>query len=296
MTKSLFVTGGSGYLGKRFLGLLDPSRFRRVVVLQRQGTIEPKGEMEVVAGDLLDPKSYRSSIDGDTMIVHLAALTGKGTRAAHMEMNLGATKALLAAAQSRGAREFFFVSSIAAGFENRTGYHYADAKALGEKAVQESGLAHLIVRPTMIFGPSAPVLEGLGKLASAPLVPVFGGGANICQPIDVDDMAKWLVFALENIVFDGDTYALGGPDKISMRALLQKIRIRKTGKEGGLVTAPLGLIRFCLQLLEGPLLPFLPLTAGQLASFANDSVAEALPRDLGGHLISTHLEDMMSPE
>ncbi len=294
MTKSLFVTGGSGYLGKRFLGCLDPSRFRRVVVLQRQGTIEPKEEMEVVEGDLLDPRSYQSSIDGDMTIVHLAALTGKGTRAAHREMNLDTTKALLAAAQSQGAREFLFVSSIAAGFKYRAGYHYADAKALGEKAVQESGLAHLIVRPTMIFGPQAPVLEGLEKLASAPLVPVFGGGANICQPIHVDDMAKWLVFALENISFDGETLALGGPDGISMRALLQKIRICSTGKEGGLVTAPLGFIRFCLQLLEGPFFSLLPLTAGQLASFANDSVAEPLSNELGGHLISTPLEDMIS--
>ena len=74
---------------------------------------------------------------------------------------------------------------------------------------------------------------------------------------------------------------LGGPAAYSMKELLGKLR----GKAGSpaFLHVPLGLTRSVLGAVEGPLLPVLPFTAGQLATFANDSIATPHP------LVSRHL-------
>lgn len=291
--KSLFITGASGYLGQRFLELLELAQIDEIVCLRHQGTVAESAQITVVEGDLNEPQTFAHAIKEGVSVLHLAALTGKGSRADHNLFNLEATKGLLRAAIDQGAGEILFVSSVAVEFEDRAGYHYADAKAEAEKVVLASELPSLIVRPTMIFGPHAPVLEGLSKLASAPLVPVFGGGGNCCQPVFVDDLARWLDFALHRIPFDGSTFTIGGPTILTMKELLAELRQLAKGKKGGLIPFPLGLTRSLLRLAEPLLLPLLPLTAGQLASFANSSLGQTLSDANGGHLLRTPLAKML---
>ncbi|MFT7617329.1 MAG: nucleoside-diphosphate-sugar epimerase [Planctomycetota bacterium] len=290
--KSLFVTGGSGFLGRRFLELMDRSVFEKVVCLRHSTPVADLPGITFVEGDLEDSESYRAHIEEGMTIVHLAGLTGKGSKADHFKFNFEATQALLRAAADQAACEFLFVSSVAVAFEDRSGYHYAEAKEVAEQAVLTSSIPSLIVRPTMIFGPDAPVLQGLAKLASAPIVPVFGGGENQCQPVFVDDLAKWLEFAIHGMVFDDSTHTIGGSTKLTMKELLVELRQRSNKGTGGLVRFPLRSTRFMLRVAEPLLLSLLPLTAGQLASFANDSISSPLPESFGGNLLTTPLSEM----
>ncbi len=293
MNQSLFITGGSGYLGRYFLKALDVDMYDKIVLLDRSGTLAHKAGFAVHAGDLLDPGSYENVIEEGATVIHMAALTGKGRRAEHFLMNKVATERLLGAAIRKGARRFLFLSSIAVEFAVRPGYHYADAKLAAEQAVQSSGIDHLIVRPTMIFGPEAPVMQGLSKLATAPLVPLFGGGSHQCQPVHVQDMARWLVFALRSLAFDNSIYSVAGPEALSLKNLLRMIRKKETGKDGGFLNWPLAPTRFLLRLIESPLMKFMPLTSGQLATFANDSTAALMAQEQGGHFLKTPITEMI---
>jgi NADH dehydrogenase len=136
-----------------------------------------------------------------------------------------------------------------------------------------SGLRWTIVRPTMIFGPGSPVLEGLRRLAALPVMPVFGNGRAPVQPIFVDDLAGAVAALLEEPASEGRTIEIGGPEVLSMERLLLRIR-RKLGiRNARLVHLPAGPTAAFLGLLEPVLRPLLPVTAGQLASLTSDGTA-----------------------
>lgn len=273
MAQGLLITGASGFLGRRLLSRLDGTRWQRVRVLWRSAA-EPGGGVEAVRGDLLEPHRWADALAGCDTVLHMAAATGKHRRQEYFRVNCTGTKQLLAECRKAGVKRFLHISTIAVQFQDQAYYYYAQSKAEAEKAVAASGLRYLIVRPTMIFGHGSPVLDGLRRLARAPRVCVFGRGMVRVQPLDVDDLAAYLLWALESDAFADRVVACGGPDIVTMEELLLEIRRRVDGKPGRVVHLPVGWVRPALAAIEPLLLPLMPVTAGQLASFLNDGVAE----------------------
>jgi nucleoside-diphosphate-sugar epimerase len=232
-----------------------------------------------VRADLAEPDGYRDALAGAQTVVHVAATTGKARPAVYERNNVQATQALLEASAAAGVARFVFISSIAAAFADRRYYPYAESKVAAETAVQASPLTTLIVRPTMILGEGSPVQASLARLGRLPLIPMFGDGKVLVQPIDVADLVRLLVGLLqEPAPPSGTVLEVGGPETYSMAELVRRLR-RAAGIEGKarFIHLPIGLLRAGLALVEGLLLPVLPFTAGQLASFANDSKATPNP-------------------
>jgi NADH dehydrogenase len=280
--QSVFVTGCSGFVGRRLLPRLTASGVKEIVCLSRSGEL-PHGvaagdaSLRCVRGNLTEPASYAPDLAKCECVVHLAAATGKATREEHFRTNLEGTRALLEAAKQAGVKKFLFVSSIAAKFPDKTNYWYAQAKAQAEELVRQSGLAHTILRPTMIFGPAAPVLEGMAKLALLPVTPMFGNGRTPVQPIHVDDVAGCISDILERDAFHGETIEIGGPEKLSIEKMLARIRESRGGGAMRAVHMPLGIVVPILRMLEPVAYKFLPFTLGQLATFRNDGTIRENP-------------------
>ncbi|MEP6999346.1 MAG: NAD(P)H-binding protein [bacterium] len=275
---ALFVTGATGFVGRRVARALARDGHEDVRLLTRHPERMPsiRAGWSVVSGDLARPAEWSARLEGVDTVVHLAASTGKVRKGVHVDAIVGGTERLLDAARTAGVSRFMFVSSVAAGFANRRYYPYADAKAAAEALVRESAFDWLIVRPTMVFGPDSPVLRGLRKLAMLPLPLIFGSGTEPVEPIFVDDLAAMLVAALGVRPWGGKTITLGGPERVTTEELLG--RLRAMGNAPGLrarfIHLPLPLFREALGTIEPLLFPLMPLTAGQLATFANPSVGD----------------------
>lgn len=273
----VFVTGASGYVGRAFLTALSASGTPVVALARAPDRLSPalRGLPGVtwVAGDLATPAGWRGALDGCDAVVHLAAMTGKARPAEYAAVNVEGTRGLVTAAADAGVRGIVHVSTIAVAFPDQRRYFYAHTKKQAEDVVAASGVPFVVVRPTIVLGPDAPVLAGLAKLAAAPFVPVFGPGTARVQPVDVRDLAAALVALLLQERFRGETLDVGGPDTVTIEELLLRIRRRLGRGEGRVVHVPMAPVRLVLSLLEPLLLPVLPLTCGQLATFANDGVA-----------------------
>ena len=232
--------------------------------------------MQIVRGDLLEPRTYRPALASSTVVVHLAATTGRASKSQHFRVNTHGTEMLLHECESAGVRKFLFVSSIAAGFPDRRDYHYAEAKVRAEDAVRRSNIPFAILRPTMILGPGSAVLAGLERLALLPVVPVFGDGRTIVQPLHVDDIVRAIIDVVEQDKFENATYEIGGPQLLPIEELLQRIREARSGSRGRVIHIPTGLLRGPLRVAEKVgLTGLLPVTAGQLSSFRFPGVATA---------------------
>jgi NADH dehydrogenase len=274
MSESLFVTGGTGYIGSRLLRRLDPGRYHRVVCLHR-APAQSDGRLEHVRADLLDPASYASALAGCDTVLHMAAVTGKSRPEEYFRVNREGTKALLGECHRAGVKRIIYVSSIAAKFRDQRRYYYAQSKRQAEEAVAASGLRYTIVRPTMVMGEGAPVLQALARLAGAPVLPIFGNGRALVQPVSVNDLVACLEGILSSDDVDRRTIEIGGPQVLSVEELLVRIRRGMGRREGPVLHLPAGLIAAALGMAEKALLPLLPFTAGQIASFINDGSAAA---------------------
>lgn len=280
---SLFVTGASGFVGRQLLRELPGGAFHTVTGLSRNcealaRTIPARSGWQFVEGDLLGPTaSWVHALPGNDVVIHLAAATGKESRARFHAVNVEGTRRLLEECRSSGVRRFVLVSSIATRFTDRRHYHYADSKIQAEALVRGSGLDYAIVRPTMIFGPGSPVLQGFRKLASGPASIVFGPGTARVQPISVTDLARVLIAVAARPALEAGELDAGGPEVVTIENLIQQIRRVIRGEPGRVVHVPIEPLRSLLGLLEPLLLPVLPLTAGQFASFVNDGTAAPHP-------------------
>ena len=278
----LFLTGATGFVGRRLLERLPATQHSDVRCLTRHPAQlpEPRTDgvrLEAVVGDLSSPDRWAERLAGVETVLHLAALTGKARGESFEAVNHAATRELLERARACGVTRFIFVSSVAAGFSDQRHYPYAQSKARAEQAVRASGLDTLIVRPTMVLGPGSAVLTGLSRLATAPAGIVFGAGRVPVQPIHVDDLADLLIAALTLQPLGGRTIDAGGPEVLELNELLRRIRLNATGRAGPMLHLPLAPIRELLAAIEPLAFDLLPFTAGQLASFANAGTARPDP-------------------
>jgi NADH dehydrogenase len=285
VSRSLFLTGSTGFVGRHLLDRLR-RRSARVTCLVRK-----EAGPGTVVGDLRRPDSWIAALEGVDTVLHAAAVTGNASARAHEAVNAEATAMLARRAAEAGVSRFVFVSSIAVKFADKRRYPYAQAKERGEAAVREAGTPWVIVRPTMVFGPGAPVLAGLRRVARLPWMPLFGGARARVQPVDVSDLAELLDAVVEDASLTGETLEAGGPDVLVLAELLAVLR-RLEGKEGGGRSLPAGPVAALLWGLERAGLP-LPLTAGQLATFVEDGVAQPHPWIQVRRLLRTPLRDML---
>ncbi len=271
----VFVTGGSGFVGRPLLAALS-AEGRPVTVLTRSGLQgkTPAGAT-VVRGDLLEPHTYRDALRSCETVLHLAAATGRASEEEHRRVNARGTEVLVEECRVAGVSNLLFTSSIATTFPDTSGYHYAEAKRRAEDTVSQSGLRFAIIRPTIILGPGAPVLAALEKLARGPVIVVPGRGRVRVQPVHVEDVVRYISETVRLGTFLNETVEIGGPEILTMDTLLQRLRVARTGREGRLLHLPLGLLRLPLRVAEAVGLGrVLPISAGQLSSFQCDGVAE----------------------
>jgi len=270
MADSIFLTGASGFLGRRLVPRLAAGGKQRIVCLSRSKLAGQAPENTVlVAGDLLDTNSYSSALRDCHTVVHLAAATGKRAPAEYFRVNRDGTEALAAEAKRAGVQRFLHVSTIAVKFRDLAHYPYARSKQEAEAIVAQSGLRWTIIRPTIIAGRGSPALDGLARLASLPIVPVFGDGRTLVQPVFVDDLAACLEAVLEEGGLAGRTLEIGGPETVSIEGLLLRLRQARGFGAARVLHLPARPIATCLAWVEPFLRPLLPVTAGQLASFTN---------------------------
>jgi NADH dehydrogenase len=283
--RSLFITGGTGVIGRRVLRQLAPADFRDVVCLRRS---EPGADpaasarppVRFVQGDLKQPDTYRPHLAGCDTVLHLAAATGPVQYAESMAVNAEGTRALVEEAGKAGVRDFLLVSTIAVKYPKTARYPYAQSKQLAESAVREGGLRHAIVRPTIVIGRDAPIWRKLSGLARRRVILLPGTGQVRVQPIHVDDVAAQVIGVVKQDLFRDRVYELGGQESATFEDFLRRVHRLGAGGEASVVHLPLGPILAALAVLEPVLGHALPVTSGQFAAFRYDSTvdpAAALP-------------------
>jgi nucleoside-diphosphate-sugar epimerase len=121
MAKTTLVTGGSGYIGALLVRELGQSG-REVRVLDRMlhgqediASEQERAGVEVIRGDIRDADARSRALSGVQEVVHLAAIVGDPACALDPdlsdEVNVQATRSLVAEANSAGVERLVFAST-----------------------------------------------------------------------------------------------------------------------------------------------------------------------------------------
>jgi NADH dehydrogenase len=291
----IFLTGATGFVGSWLLPRLATGPGVEVVCPTRgaEPTAAPMGARFFQA-DLERPDTYAAELEGASCVVHAAARTGKARASDFERANTVATGELVDRARAAGVARFLFVSTIAVRYPDKRAYPYARSKETAEEIVRASDLAYTIVRPTVILGGRSPLADSLGKLARAPVLPVFGDGRARVQPVHVRDVAEYLAALVHAGRFVRETIDLGGPDVLTLEDLLRRMRVAARGSEGPVLHLPVRLPIAVLSKVEEPILGLLPFTAGQLSAFVNDGLCAEEPPEVDGVRPRTGVDEMVA--
>ena len=273
----VLVTGATGFVGPkvvRELGAAGHEARALVRSLKRGANVLPG--CELAQGDVTDAAGLRSAVEGCDAVVHLVAII-RGPRAEYERVMERGTTDLLAAARSGGVRRFVLMSALGTSERNRDLVPYFHAKWEMEQAVAASGLEHVVLRPSFVFGPDGGVLPTfLRQVRLAPLTPVVGSGEQRFQPIWVDDVAAFFAQAVDRPAAAGRTFELGGPDVVTWNQFYARVK-RVLGVRRGTMHVPVGLLRAGARLAEH--LPAAPITRDQLTMLTEggDQVCDMAP-------------------
>jgi NADH dehydrogenase len=135
-----------------------------------------------------------------------------------------------------------------------------------ERAVKESGLEHVIIRPSFVFGKDGGVLPTFVRLARlAPVTPIVGPGTQRLQPIWVDDVAEYYAQSVDLAAAANRTFEVGGPDAPTWNEFWDRLK-RVLGVHRPSIHMPFSVLRIQAALTER--LPFAPVTRDQLTMLA----------------------------
>jgi uncharacterized protein YbjT (DUF2867 family) len=198
MPGQVFLTGASGFMGRRLAGELL-RRGCRVRGLVRAGSEArvPAG-VEVVVGDPLDAASYRDRVAGcDTFVQLVGVAHPSPAKAAQFRsVDLASAKAAVSAAVSAQVAHFVYVSVAHPAPVMKA---YIAARMEAETTIRASGLNATIVRPWYVLGPGRrwPVLL-LPVYRVLEALPATRDSARRLGLVTADQMIATLAAAVEN--------------------------------------------------------------------------------------------------
>jgi uncharacterized protein YbjT (DUF2867 family) len=150
--RQVFVTGGTGYLGRPLIARLV-ARGHAVGALVRPGSEGrlPRGATAVL-GNALDSTTFADRVSPADTLVHLVGTPHPNPSKARefQDVDLRSIRASVEAARHAGVRHVVYVSVAGPAPVMRD---YIAARRAGEAAIRETGIAATLLRPWYVLGP-----------------------------------------------------------------------------------------------------------------------------------------------
>jgi uncharacterized protein YbjT (DUF2867 family) len=263
----ILVTGATGFVGPSIVQRLVDDGHTVRVLEHTAGSSAALPSQEAVEGSMTDAASLRAAADGQEAVVHLVAILTGRPEEFRSVMEQG-TRDLLEASREAGVRRFVLMSALGTTEETKDLVPYYGAKWQMEQDVKASGLEHVIMRPSFIFGPEGGALGQFKRIAKlAPVTPIPGPGTQRIQPIWVEDVAAYFAASIEKPEAANRTFELGGPDVVTWNEFWSRLK-QAQGTRRPSLHVPFGLMRVQAAVLEK--LPKPPVTRDQLKMLAAD--------------------------
>lgn len=231
--QTVLVTGATGVVGHALLARL---RAMDIVCLVHKAPVHRPG-VASISGDLTQARfglpghEYDRLADRVDAVIHCAAVTDFNRTDGSLEAtNIGGTEEVIAFARASGARLYHvstaYLHAEASNGRGETAVRYAASKRAGEALIRDSGVPHVIHRPSVVIGDSrtgeVKAFQGLYLVVGAilggmvPLIPFDAAWPIDFVPCDV--VADAIAMTVEQQLTSGEFWLTAGTSALTLGA------------------------------------------------------------------------------
>ncbi|MCX4160184.1 MULTISPECIES: NAD-dependent epimerase/dehydratase family protein [Paraburkholderia] len=244
--RTAFVTGGSGFVGKRLIQSLVAQGWEVRALARSEAAMAAVRAVGAIAvpGGLGDVKALSQGMAGSEVVFHVAAhFKLWGERKAFDEVNVGGMQAIVEAATTgRSVRKVIAVSAAAVvmgdpepileadeslPLQTRSFAPYGSSKAEAEKVLlaangRREGLETIAIRPPMIWGADMPMLDQMVETVKAGNWQWVDEGVQPTSTCHVDNLVEALILAADH-GRGGEAYFVTDAETGTLKSILSDL-------------------------------------------------------------------------
>lgn len=196
--KTVFITGGTGYIGKRLIKQLLIRKFRVVALVRKGSELKVPAGTQFVIADAFNAASFQHHIPSNCVFVQLLGVPHPNPKKAALfdQIDLNSLRQSVIAAKYAGVTHFIYVSVSME--PSSIMYAYQQIRKKGEEICKTAGLNCTFIRPWYVLGPGHlwPILF-LPLYLIASLIPSLRHKAKKFGLVTIAQMIRVLVKAVE---------------------------------------------------------------------------------------------------
>jgi len=312
LNRKILLTGATGYIGGRLLGILNHEGFSVRCMTRRPDALQHvKNETtEIVPADALDKNSLRGVFKGiDTAFYLIHSL---GSKEGFVRQDQQAARNFGEAAAESGVQRIIYLGGLA-NADEKLSDHLRSRIETGER-LRAGGVPVIEFRASIILGSGSLSFEMIRTLVEKLPVMTTPRWVKVkAQPIGVNDVLAYLLAALSLKTTGNKIYEIGGSDQLSYMDIMREYA-RQRGLKRFMIPVPvltpklssywLGLVtplyaRIGRKLIDGVRYPTVVKDHSALEDFeirpksTAEAIAEAL-RNEDSDFAVTHWSDALS--
>ncbi len=271
----ILVTGATGFVGRALCAALIKSCPIRIAVRNTAGE-SPVDGVDVVRGELSATADWSAAMAGVVAVVHCAARVhvmnddAVDPLAEFRRINVEGSLQLARQAAAAGVRRFVFLSSIKVNGEQTDpgrpftadqapgpldpyGISKMEAEAALRALARETGMAVVIIRPPLVYGPAVKgnFLAMMRALWRGIPLPLGAVTANRRSLVALDNLVDLIVTCIDHPAAVNQTFLVSDAEDLSTAALLRRMG-QALGRPARLLPVPVGALRLAATLLGRP--------------------------------------------
>ncbi|MDH5785498.1 MAG: NAD(P)H-binding protein [Chromatiales bacterium] len=212
---NILLTGASGFIGSHLLRTLTAAGHRIFA-----GVRHPENSDDIAC-------DFRRDHNEDIWLPRLANIDVvinavgiiRQTRSQRFDaLHRDAPIALFRAAEKSGVKRVIQISAL--GADESAHSHYHLSKRAADEVLASLDIGWTILRPSIVYGAGAKSTALFRAMAVLPITPLVAGGQQQIQPIDVDDLCRVVLQAVEGDALNHQHLDLVGPEPVTLHDYL----------------------------------------------------------------------------
>jgi len=220
MARTILLTGASGYVGSRFLRVLEEGGCEVRCLAREPERVTPRRvTTEIVAGDCLNEASLVAAMDGIDQAYYLVHSMASGPGFAALDRR--AASNFGRAAARAGVRRIIYLGGLGDSSASLS-THLKSRVETGE-ALRDAGVPVVEFRASIVVGAGSLSFEMIRALVERLPVMICPKWVDTrTQPIAIDDVLAYLRAALHLPDGRGGIFEIGGPEVVSYGDMMRE--------------------------------------------------------------------------
>jgi uncharacterized protein YbjT (DUF2867 family) len=216
---NIIVFGAHGVLGRAVCAELQRRGHRVQRAARRDADVAVDFRFDVSAATL------RAAVRGADVVVNAVGILIERDDETWDTVHHVAVEALAAACEAERVARLVHVSALGVGTGIPGGY--MASKLAGEQAIARHGVDYALVRPDLLMDDACATTRLFKRLAALPVIALPGlrdPGGSLLAPVRVEDVAECIARIAEHPKALRRPIELAGPERMSYRELLARLR------------------------------------------------------------------------